>query len=86
MHRPPALPLPKIPSTVHATARLAMARIETRVAVDCDAMIHAQEMVELFELMRDWANANLENLAGLAAGAAGLAAGAPAPAATVDAA
>lgn len=69
MHRPIPLPLGKVDSTIHASART-LANPFTVIALsDIERFGSAQEQVEFFTLVRDWSTTNLAYIEQLATGA-----------------
>jgi hypothetical protein len=59
------LPLPKIETTVHGAARVAIVRLAIAATADCEAFHSAEEQMEFFEILQAWANANIENIRGI---------------------
>ena len=68
MRNPKPLPFPAIDTTVHATARAAARIAITGLITGSTAFTSAQEQVELLTVVRDYCNAGLANIEGLAGG------------------
>jgi hypothetical protein len=68
MRNPTPLPLGKVDSTVHASARTAAHRVSAIALGDIEKFGSVQESVEFFTLMKNWADVNLANIEQLAAG------------------
>lgn len=70
MRKPALITLSKVDTTIHATSRVAAYRVQASLIEDWEGMINTQECVEALILIRDFVNANLENIEGLSAGLA----------------